>query len=291
MLDQCDRNGLDPLVPGIPSIHDVERLTRTPFFKRISQYSTDFVRRHRQILARTACRWGTDAMHSWSRRWEYPFVVRYLTAFANTCDHQDLVCVDAGSGVSFLPYYITDLLPKSQVLCIDSNRAYQQTYRRLNDVTGCGRVSFMCTGVENIPLPDASADVISCVSVLEHISEHKPILDEFARILKPRGLLVLTFDVALDRFSRLERRPAEQVVAGVLQRFGRLERATFYQKEFAKLDGARDLLTTDYIRRTAPELLPWKYPILKAVADMLRGCGWTGGFHSLCCFCMADWKR
>lgn len=44
----------------------------------------------------------------------------------------------------------------------------------------------------DIPEPDASFDVILCSEVLEHIPEPTHAIDEFARLLKPGGILVLT---------------------------------------------------------------------------------------------------
>jgi len=43
-----------------------------------------------------------------------------------------------------------------------------------------------------IPASDASFDVVLCTEVLEHIPEPTHALDEFARLLKPGGLLILT---------------------------------------------------------------------------------------------------
>jgi SAM-dependent methyltransferase len=43
-----------------------------------------------------------------------------------------------------------------------------------------------------IPEPDAAFDAILCSEVLEHIPEPAKVLDEFVRLLKPGGKLVLT---------------------------------------------------------------------------------------------------
>jgi len=43
-----------------------------------------------------------------------------------------------------------------------------------------------------IPSPDASFDAILCSEVLEHVPEPTHALDEFARLLKPCGVLILT---------------------------------------------------------------------------------------------------
>ena len=52
-------------------------------------------------------------------------------------------------------------------------------------------------------------------------------------------------------------------------------------------DPARErILTTDYVRDTQPDLLPWKHPALKAVHDLVKGHGWTGGFRSRSVYCV-----
>ncbi len=46
--------------------------------------------------------------------------------------------------------------------------------------------------ITSIPSPDASFDVILCSEVLEHIPEPTHALDEFSRLLKAEGILILT---------------------------------------------------------------------------------------------------
>lgn len=46
--------------------------------------------------------------------------------------------------------------------------------------------------ITNIPVPDASFDAILCTEVLEHVPDAVSALNEFKRILKPSGILIVT---------------------------------------------------------------------------------------------------
>jgi len=57
--------------------------------------------------------------------------------------------------------------------------------------------------ITRIPLPEASLDAILCTEVLEHVPNPMAVLNEFSRLLKPGGRLLLTVPV----FSRLHMEP------------------------------------------------------------------------------------
>lgn len=46
--------------------------------------------------------------------------------------------------------------------------------------------------ITSIPEPDASFDAIMCIEVFEHIPEPVKAVEEFSRILKPGGILIIT---------------------------------------------------------------------------------------------------
>jgi ubiquinone/menaquinone biosynthesis C-methylase UbiE len=50
----------------------------------------------------------------------------------------------------------------------------------------------LVSDITAIPAPDASFDAILCSEVLEHVPEPTLALDEFARLLKPGGKLIIT---------------------------------------------------------------------------------------------------
>ena len=50
----------------------------------------------------------------------------------------------------------------------------------------------LVSDIAAIPAPDSSFDVILCSEVLEHVPEPTRALDEFTRLLKPGGMIILT---------------------------------------------------------------------------------------------------
>ncbi len=46
--------------------------------------------------------------------------------------------------------------------------------------------------VTEIPLPDASVDCVACTQVMEHIADDGQVADEFARVLRGRGYILVT---------------------------------------------------------------------------------------------------
>jgi SAM-dependent methyltransferase len=54
-----------------------------------------------------------------------------------------------------------------------------------------GNVDFECPA-DRIPLPDRALDSILCTEVLEHVPDPRAVWNEFARLLKPGGKVLLT---------------------------------------------------------------------------------------------------
>lgn len=55
-----------------------------------------------------------------------------------------------------------------------------------------GNIQFQCGSVTSIPLEDKSVDVIVSFETIEHISEHNEMLDEFKRVLKKDGVVIIS---------------------------------------------------------------------------------------------------
>ncbi len=271
------------LESGIPSLAQLDEHLAGELFRRMLSYDSDFVARHGREICGAATRWASQPMLQWSRRWEYPYVFQRLEEFARN-QAEPLKVLDAGSGVTFFPYYLCGQMPGTRVTCCDGNAKYASSFARLAEATGNRDVTFTPCLLQNLPLESHSLDAIYCISVLEHTGRYGSILEEFRRVLRPGGLLVLTFDISLDGRTQIDRDETGRLLGEVLARF-EANPPLVYEKELLKLQRPAGLLTTDAVKAAHPELLPWKWPRLKSLYDFLHGRGWSGGFFSLTVYC------
>jgi len=102
-------------------------------------------------------------------------------------------------------------------------------------------------------------DAIYCISVLEHTSNYSEIIDEFRRILRPGGKLVITFDISLDGTRDVSVENAEGLINSLIDKF--ISDEGFSPDWKSQLD-LTDLFTTLVAKDMDPRLLPWKLPSL-----------------------------
>jgi SAM-dependent methyltransferase len=277
---------------GVPRISDLDALLGDPYYAQITGYSREFLARHGEALKGYGRLWGQDPFGLWSRRWEYPYAAQKTIEYGKA-HPGPLKIIDAGSGVTFFPYFVCDHLPAAQVTCIDSNPSYPPMFEAINRSTPNSRVSFSSGALQRLDLPDASLDVICCISVLEHTDNYGEIVREFARVLKRGGMLVLTFDLSLDGKFELRKEVAADLLANVSEYFDTggvpVEQELNRMSDPIGTEGA--ILSTDHVKQTQPELLPWRHPMAKAVHDLIKGHGWTGGFRSKSVFCLSAAKK
>lgn len=79
------------------------------------------------------------------------------------------------------------------------NKPYESMFEgRITSYTGCDvvqssddRVDILCPATA-IPLPDESFNTVLCTQVIEHVADHKALLQEAYRLLAPGGVLILS---------------------------------------------------------------------------------------------------
>lgn len=137
---------------------------------------------------------------------------------------------------------------------------------------------------ESIPLPDASADVVTCAQAF-HWFDHAKALPEIARVLRPGGRLALVWNSRDDRDPWMARLSAiignepvdDADLAPVRESglFGPVETADFRLEQVLDRDGLVDLVTSrSYCAKLSPED---RDPVVAEVASLYDETAGTDG--------------
>jgi SAM-dependent methyltransferase len=180
---------------GLASLDDLSTPLWRSCFSRLESIQSEF------LASQPHCPdypWPRDPLHDCIRVWEYPFVYHHLQLHSGSLSGHPLPeVVDLGSGATFFPFAVARL--GWRVIAVDADsRATSSVDRAIGRVSaGGGAVTSLLSDARSIALETESVDCVYCVSVLEHIPDFEGVISEVRRILRPDGLLVLTFDVDL----------------------------------------------------------------------------------------------
>lgn len=243
------------LQSGIPKEKDYRSLLKSDRFKMMEDFSNLFINKNRYILRSYSKKWVSDPLHQWSRQWEYPFVLNYLEImFAN---EKPVKVLDAGSGITFFPYYIKSKNRLANVYCVDYDASLRDIYQGINENSKDVQIDFCAANLMKIPYEDNFFDAVYCISVLEHTNAYEEILVEFNRILRPGGSLIITFDISLDGKHDISVEKAEALLELIKARYTYNEQNLHNIKSVILND---DIFTTLSAQKMNPGLLPWKLP-------------------------------
>src|SRR5437867_707741 len=196
-----ERFSMAVMPPGIPRIADYERARSCEPFLGMERFSEAFLRGNRLRLASYRRRWVADPLHQWSRQWEYPYAFESLRQFALDSPGGFRI-LDAGSGITFFPWFVASRLAGASVECCDRDRAVEATFGALQVPRG-DAVRFRRASLERLPYERGEFDAVTCISVLEHCADPSAVIAGFHDVLRPGGILVVTFDLSLDDRSEL----------------------------------------------------------------------------------------
>ena len=226
---------------GFALLKDLE----DPIMRKVQSEMLSFQERFTKdnVSLLSKLKWPLRPLNQWSRQWEYPYVL------LNSVKTDKAIILDAGSGLTFFPFY---LLSKGYIVhCCDMDKVLESMFLHIN-TRSCSQsknIHFRTCSLNNLAYPDEYFDEVFCISVLEHTSNHREIIEEFYRVLKPGGRLVLTCDVSLDGTKQLTLFSLERLLDDIGQFFTHLYPVV--------VDKNKALLATDYFRKY-PEKLPWK---------------------------------
>jgi 2-polyprenyl-3-methyl-5-hydroxy-6-metoxy-1,4-benzoquinol methylase len=178
---------------GLAALSDLETNEWRKTIKHLEAEQTVFLA-HESEFRTTEYRWPVDALRNWSRVWEYPYAFNHLTEFSGG---RPVHIADIGSGVTFFPFALSRA--GLSVTCTDLDEVCGRELTRAASVVphAPGRVAFRHTNGMSLPFRDGEVDGATCISVLEHVPEHLKMVGEMARIIRPKGILVLTMDLDL----------------------------------------------------------------------------------------------
>jgi len=239
---------------GIPEIGEYHKLLTTSFFKEIEDFSNEFLRINKIHLANYSEKWVVDPLHQWSRQWEYPYVLSKLSAYAFLNSSQKLTILDAGSGLTFFPFFLESRLKGSEIHCCDHDASLAHAVASINRKQNA-QVQFQMASLDRTEFHEEFFDCIYCISVLEHTDDYQNILDEFYRIMKPGGILLLTFDISIDGRGEISPSSVNKLVWEVENRFAF---ASNNIGDVLPLLKNPNIWTTGEAGRINPSLLPWK---------------------------------
>jgi len=132
---------------------------------------------------------GLRTFTNWSKVWEYPWL--WLHGLADRL-RPGATLVDLGSELSPMPWIAA--LMGARVHLIETDAQFVPLWTKLRDGLRVD-AAWSVVGDERLPLESGIADVLTSFSVIEHQPDKRAAIDEAIRVLRPGGLLALSFDV------------------------------------------------------------------------------------------------
>jgi SAM-dependent methyltransferase len=272
---------------GIPTIASYKNLLKSSLFRSMELFSNQFLKKNKSVLEAYNKKWVSDPFHQWSRQYEYPFVYSYIRDYRNTMQTDGLKILDAGSGVTFFPHYLSSIFPEASVACCDRDPSFVELFSKINKTSNTSNV-FYPSDIRHLPFHESAYDIIYCISVLEHTDDFEMIIKEFHRIVKQDGLLIVTFDISMDGRDDIPREKAVELIESLEKHFSAVQ--GFYSKQALERLDSDEIVTTRYIRKFDKTLLPWRNSGPKSFKDILRFRAPKPFFTNLTCFCEAFTK-
>ncbi|MBL1175314.1 class I SAM-dependent methyltransferase [Pantanalinema sp. GBBB05] len=138
-----------------------------------------------------------EVMDTWEEAVEYDAMdfVEVNTAFANRAIALGLptgLVLDAGTGTARIPIMIAQRCPQWQIIGIDLSKNMLKLGQENVDTAGLqAQISLECVDAKQLPYPDRHFDAVISNSIIHHLPDPLPFLQELKRVLKPNGGILL----------------------------------------------------------------------------------------------------
>jgi protein-tyrosine sulfotransferase len=183
-LPAVDLELLKPLARPAP-----ERPAPRAALATVGELDSEPFRRLMEWFNAMAGTWKLRTFTDWSKVWEYPWL------WQNGLSRLKLDgarVFDLGSELSPMPWILA--LLGARVTLVETDKRFVPAWRKLRDGLRV-RVDWAIVTDERIPAKDASADLVTSLSVLEHQPDKAGAIAEIARVLRPGGCLALSCDI------------------------------------------------------------------------------------------------
>ncbi|HXK49862.1 MAG TPA: methyltransferase domain-containing protein [Clostridiales bacterium] len=262
---------------GIVKISEYNIALESSIFIELEKYSDEFIKLQEKLFPEFSKKWVKDSFHQWSRQYEYPFAAE---ALSNIFPENGRI-LDAGSGITFFPYYLKEKFPGAEIECCDYDPALEVQYSRVNSEKG-SEVKYFSSDIKGIDRADGYYSVVYCISVLEHTDDYEAVVKELARVTNPGGHLILTFDISTDGSADIPAPKAVELL-GIIEKYYDQVPEKVLPAENGMKDS--DILTTNYIWGSDRKLLPWRYPRLMFLKSLSKGRIPRYMIRNLACYC------
>ncbi len=240
------------LTDGIPLVHHYKEILDSKIFKEMEEFSDGFLLENKIALRDYISKWVGDPLHQWSRQWEYPFVFNKVQN--KVLSNPAAKILDAGSGVTFFPYFLNTKFDNSTIYCCDYDSMLLNIYDDIN-ANQKKDINFSTNDLKDLNYENEQFHMLYCISVLEHTDAYEKIIEEFYRVLLPGGVLVVTFDISLDGTRDIDLDKANTLLSALSKRFD-----NDLSFDLPSLLSSTDVFTTATAKEINPNLLPWKGP-------------------------------
>jgi SAM-dependent methyltransferase len=276
------------LPDGVPLERDYRVLIESAYFKTIEEFSNNFLLTNQGCLQSYINRWVKDPLHQCFRQWEYPFVLNRVNEIIKRNTRAKIL--DAGSGITFFPYYLNAQFSGTSIYCCDYDQMLKGIFEQVNRSIDRD-VEFSVSDLRALPYENEGLDMVYCISVLEHTNDYGKIIDEFYRILRPNGKLVVTFDVSLDGTRDISIDRGVTLLSELAKRFDTDNKSSL---DLRSQVSAHGVFTTHTAKDINANLLPWKYPsfIYRLKSFITRGqLGSWPPLLTVFCLCLTKGAR
>jgi 2-polyprenyl-3-methyl-5-hydroxy-6-metoxy-1,4-benzoquinol methylase len=132
---------------------------------------------------------GLRQFTNWSKLWEYPWLWHHGLA---ALDWPGRRVLDLGSEQSPFPWWLA--AKGAQVTLTETRADWIPQWEHIRQALGV-KVDWQIVPDCRLPFADASFDLVTSFSVIEHQDDKTLAVDEVARVLKPHGRFALSFDI------------------------------------------------------------------------------------------------